>query len=108
MNRKGNLQVCGINLQIQLKTNDWLKQVEREISLCTPNCVPLCEYIDISTNNDYNSIGIPTDAIRAKPPSRPPLPKSPQVTPKNHPKHLVSNNIDVKNVLLIIYYIIEL
>lgn len=90
VNRKGNLQVCGINLNIRLKTEDWLKQVEKEISLCTTNCVPLCEYVDISTNDDYNSIGIPTasDLPKAKPPSRPPLPKSPQVQPK-HPKHLV-------------------
>lgn len=85
--RKGNLQVCGINLNIRLKTEDWLKQVGKEIDLCTTNCVALCEYIDISTNEDYNSIGIPT-ADKIKPPSRPPLPKSPQVTPK-HPKHLV-------------------
>lgn len=89
--RKGNLQICGINLQIRLKTENWLKQVEREIEkLMNANCVPLCEYIDISTNDDYNSIGIPTvsNTQRARPPSRPPLPKSPQVTPKH--KHQVS------------------
>lgn len=89
INRKGNLQVCGINLVIRLKTEDWLKQVQKEIDLCTTNCVPLCEYVDISTNDDYNSIGIPTVSdAKVKPPSRPPLPKSPQVQPK-HPKHLV-------------------
>lgn len=90
VSRKGNLQVCGINLIIKLKTEDWLKYVEREISLCTTNCAPLCEYIDISTNDDYNCVGIPTmsDNLKVKPPSRPPLPKSPQVTPK-HQKHTV-------------------
>jgi synaptojanin len=81
--RKGNLQVCGINLSIQLKTEDWVKQVEREILLCTTNCVQLCEYIDLPVHADYNSIGIPTAPEKKKPPARPALPKSPQVTPKH-------------------------
>ena len=38
----------------------------------------MCEYIDISTNDDYNSIGIPTTSELpksfSKPPSRPPQP----------------------------------
>lgn len=85
VNRKGNLEVSGIKLNIRLKTEDWLKQVEREIAICTANCAPLCEYIDISTNDEYNSIGIPTpDMAKAKPPSRPPLPKSPQPKQKHH------------------------
>lgn len=94
VNRKGNLEICGINLSIRLKTEDWLKQVEREIEICTTNCVPLCEYIDVSTNDDYNSIGIPTsDVAKAKPPSRPPLPKSPQ------PKHKHAGVVDVTQII---------
>lgn len=86
---KSNLQVCGIDLTLQLKTNDWVQQVEREISLCTTNCVQLCEYIDVSANSDYNSLGIPAAPEKKKPPARPALPKSPQVTPKHHPRHTV-------------------
>lgn len=94
---KGNLQVCGINLEITLKTNDWVKQVEKEIELCTTNCVQLCEYIDVSASSDYNSIGIPlapSEHVKKKPPGRPALPKSPQVTPKHHQsRHAVSLTI---------------
>lgn len=94
---KGNLQICGINLSIKLKTEDWVKQVEREIELCTTNCVQLCEYIDVSANSDYNSIGIPvapSEQAKKKPPARPALPKSPQVTPKHQPRHQVGGIID--------------
>lgn len=84
---KGNLQVCGINLSIALKTNDWVSMVEKEIALCTTNCVQLCEYIDVSATSDYNSIGIPlAPSEKKKPPARPALPKSPQVTPKHQPR----------------------
>lgn len=86
---KSNLQVCGIDLSIKLKTEDWVKKVEQEILLCTTNCVQLCEYIDVSANSDYNSLGIPLapseQAAKKKPPARPALPKSPQVTPKHRP-----------------------
>lgn len=90
---KGNIQVCGINLSIKLKTEDWVKQVEKEIELCTTNCVQLCEYIDVSATSDYNCIGIPLTASeqgKKKPPARPALPKSPQVTPKHQQRHTVS------------------
>lgn len=91
---KENLQVCGINLSIKLKTDDWVKHVEKEIDLCTTNCVQLCEYIDISANADYNSLGIPfansEQVQKKKPPARPALPKSPQATPKHHPRPMVS------------------
>lgn len=89
---KGNLQVCGINLSIKLKTNDWVQHVEKEINLCTTNCVQLCEYQPAT--EDYNSLGIPLapneQANKKKPPARPALPKSPQATPKHHPRHQVS------------------
>lgn len=89
---KGNLQVCGIDLTIKLKTEDWVARVEREISLCTTNCVQLCEYIDVSANSDYNSVGIPVaPSEKKKPPARPALPKSPQVTPKH--RHQVRSDL---------------
>lgn len=80
---KGYLTVCGVNLTIALKTDDWVKQVEKEILLCTTNCVQLCEYIDISANSEYNNLGIPCAPEKKKPPARPALPKSPQATPKH-------------------------
>lgn len=92
---KGNIQVCGINLSIKLKTNDWVAQVEKEIELCTTNCVQLCEYIDVTASSDYNSIGIPlapSEHVKKKPPGRPALPKSPQFTPKHQTRHVVSFN----------------
>lgn len=98
VHRKGNLQVCGINLSIRLKTEDWVKRVEREMSLCTTNCVQLCEYLDVSANSDYNSIGIPisnSEQVKKKPPARPALPKSPQVTPKHQTRHQVSAHATV-------------
>ena len=109
---KGNIQVCGINLSIKLKTNDWVSHAEKEISLCTTNCVQLCEYIDISANADYNNLGIPLtpseQAGKKKPPARPALPKSPQATPKHHPRHqvnLINYNWIKYFIFLIIYNI---
>lgn len=104
---KGNLQVCGINLSIRLKTEDWVKRVEKEMSLCTTNCVQLCEYIDVSANSDYNSIGIPistSEQVKKKPPARPALPKSPQVTPKHHPRHQVRAHTFFLFRILTIFY----
>lgn len=100
---KANIQVCGINLSIKLKTTDWVKHVEKEISLCTTNCVQLCDYVDVSANADYNSLGIPlapSEQAKKKPPARPALPKSPQATPKHQPRHLVSSNLLIKLELI--------
>lgn len=108
---KGNLQVCGINLSIKLKTNDWVKQVEKEIELCTTNCVQLCEYIDVSSSSDYNSIGIPlasNEQVKKKPPGRPALPKSPQVTPKHQQaRHTVSNSICSSHNILTLSFLFQ-
>lgn len=93
-NRKANLQVCGVNLTIKLKTEDWVKQAEKEIYLCTTNCVQLCDYIDVSASSDYNSLGIPAvpsePMNKMKPPTRPPLPKSPNTTPKHQRAGIVN------------------
>jgi synaptojanin len=97
---KGYLQVCGINLTIKLKTDDWVKHVEKEILLCTTNCVQLCDYIDVSPNSDYNSLGIPVAPEKKKPPARPALPKSPQVTPKHHPRHQVSDFLKIVRAVI--------
>lgn len=100
---KGNIQVCGINLSIKLKTIDWVEHVEKEIALCTTNCVQLCDYADISATADYNSIGIPlapSEQAKKKPPARPALPKSPQATPKHHPRHLVRRKRNFERLLI--------
>ncbi|XP_052872010.1 synaptojanin-1 [Anopheles cruzii] len=90
--QKRSVQVCGVALSIKLKTDNWVEQVEKEILLCTPNTVSFC---DVPAAGDYNSLGIPEmPANRPKsppttgrmgPPSRPPLPKSPQASPKHQP-----------------------
>ncbi|XP_055533373.1 synaptojanin-1 [Wyeomyia smithii] len=88
--------VCGVNLAIKLKTENWVQSVEKEILLCTPNTVSFCD----NQMGDYNSLGIPEVPSRPKspptpqqpplrpaPPGRPPLPKSPQASPKHQPVH---------------------
>jgi hypothetical protein len=80
------MTICGVDLTLRLKTEDWPKEVEKEIAVCTTNCVALCDYIDISAD-DYASTP-PEIAAKAKPPPpRPAQPKSPQVTTKH--KHQV-------------------
>ncbi|XP_062556103.1 synaptojanin-1 [Armigeres subalbatus] len=94
--QKQFVQVCGVNLAIKLKTENWIQRVEKEILLCTPNTVTFCD----SQIGDYNSLGIPEVPSRPKsppnlqqaplrpaPPNRPPLPKSPQASPKHQPHH---------------------
>ncbi|XP_049543929.1 synaptojanin-1 [Anopheles darlingi] len=98
--QKQSVQVCGVQLSIKLKTDNWVEQVEKEILLCTPNTVSFCDASGSSAIGDYNSLGIPEmPAARPKspptaqpgrttgPPSRPPLPKSPQASPKHQPAH---------------------
>ncbi|XP_055620671.1 synaptojanin-1 [Toxorhynchites rutilus septentrionalis] len=93
--QKQFVQVCGVNLAIKLKTEQWIQRVEKEILLCTPNTVSFCD----SQMADYNSLGIPKVPSRPKsppsqqqppsrpaPPGRPPLPKSPQASPKHQPQ----------------------
>ncbi|XP_065074368.1 synaptojanin-1 [Ochlerotatus camptorhynchus] len=93
--QKQFVQVCGVNLTIKLKTENWIQRVEQEIFLCTPNTVTFCD----SQIGDYNSLGIPEVPSRPKsppaqqqaplrpaPPNRPPLPKSPQASPKHQPQ----------------------
>lgn len=93
--QKQFVQVCGVNLAIKLKTEQWIQRVEKEILLCTPNTVSFCD----NQAGDYNSLGIPKIPSRPKsppaqqqppsrpaPPGRPPLPKSPQASPKHQPQ----------------------
>ncbi|XP_061517465.1 synaptojanin-1 [Anopheles gambiae] len=96
--QKRSVLVCGVQLSIKLKTENWVEQVEKEILLCTPNTVSFCD--GSQTGGDYNSLGIPEIPARPKsppsvpqqpsarpgPPSRPPLPKSPQASPKHQPQ----------------------
>uniref|UniRef100_A0A6B2EEV7 phosphoinositide 5-phosphatase n=1 Tax=Phlebotomus kandelakii TaxID=1109342 RepID=A0A6B2EEV7_9DIPT len=94
--KKRQLQICGVDLQLKLKTDNWLTLVEREIAICSPNTVPFCDVnLTNSVTPDYNCLGIPEVPMRAPaapgvpakppPPSRPPLPKSPQPSPKHMP-----------------------
>lgn len=40
--QKKSIRVRGIDFIINLKTENWVEQVEREIALCTSNTVQLC------------------------------------------------------------------
>lgn len=40
--QKKSICIRGIEFQFNLKTENWLAQVEREIALCTTNTVQLC------------------------------------------------------------------
>lgn len=51
---KKHVQICGVNLNIELKTCDWIKLVEKEIALCTTNTVPLSDYSQFANQGDYN------------------------------------------------------
>ncbi|CAD7089489.1 unnamed protein product [Hermetia illucens] len=84
--RKKYAQICGLHLSFKLKTENWLALVEKEISICTSNTIPLCN-ADLS---ECNRVGIPEVPQRpkappARPPTRPPLPKSPKASPKHVP-----------------------
>lgn len=101
---KKSVNVCGILLNFQLKTPDWLKQVEKELLLCTSNTIKLFDSLPSSPSkampggsaSDYNSLGIPKVCRNSQnpdssgytvtknvPPGRPPLPKSPVASPKH-------------------------
>lgn len=111
--QKKSILIRGIDFHINLKTENWVAQVEREIALCSSNTVQLCtsspskfivflrfciktflfRNFNISqTAGDYNSLGIPkvppirpkTPPARPQPPSRPPMPSA--TTPKHTPK----------------------
>ncbi|KAG5671456.1 hypothetical protein PVAND_001652 [Polypedilum vanderplanki] len=97
VNRKQNLNICGVDLHLRLKTEDWPNEVEKEIKICTTNCAPLCDYIDIPSE-EYASTPSEIVAKVKPPPPRPALPKSPQVTPKHQPKHQ-AGIIDVSQII---------
>lgn len=108
--QKKSICIRGIEFHFNLKTENWLAQVEKEIALCTTNTVQLCtsspgknrtnaiffKNFVIKSNiriirilvGDYNQLGIPKKPpMRPKsPPARPPLPSSSNLTPKHTPK----------------------
>lgn len=87
---KKSVRISGIDFHFNLKTENWLAQVEREIALCTTNTVQLCTASPTAGTGDYNSLGIPkkppsrpkSPPCRPMPPTRPPLPTTPKHTPK--------------------------
>lgn len=88
--QKKSIRISGIDFHFNLKTENWLAQVEREIALCTTNTVQLCTASPTAGTGDYNSLGIPkkppsrpkSPPCRPMPPSRPPLPTTPKHAPK--------------------------
>lgn len=51
---KKSTQVCGVKLNFQLKTENWIDLVEKEISLCTMNTVEFCSMNAMPVQGDYN------------------------------------------------------
>ena len=51
--KQKTVQVCGVTLQLKLKTESWITQVEKEIALCTTNTIQLCDYSG-PTQPNYN------------------------------------------------------
>ncbi|XP_055376290.1 synaptojanin-1 [Condylostylus longicornis] len=101
VNKKFN-QICGLDLIFQLKTENWVSQVEREISLFTTNTVALSNY----KKTPEKKMGTPQIPKRPnqpparppapnQPPSRPPLPKSPKMLPHagviSNPSNIINN-----------------
>lgn len=90
--QKKSIRISGIDFHFNLKTENWLAQVEREIALCTTNTVQLCTPSPTTSaaTGDYNSLGIPkkppsrpkSPPCRPGPPTRPPLPTTPKHAPK--------------------------
>ncbi|XP_075219614.1 synaptojanin-1-like [Lycorma delicatula] len=42
--KRGKTQLCGVNLQLSLKTPNWRALTEREVDLCNNNTLPLYDY----------------------------------------------------------------
>lgn len=57
--RKKAIRIRGIDFLINLKTEDWVAQVEREIALCSSNTVQLCttpgKLFTFTKNLSFNS-----------------------------------------------------
>ncbi|KAH8401023.1 hypothetical protein KR009_002429 [Drosophila setifemur] len=84
---KRSIQVCGLDLVLELKSSDWQHLVDSEIELCTTNTIPLCAHP--AEQAQMLQACTPEVPQRPKqpptrPPARPPMPMS----PKNSPRHL--------------------
>lgn len=80
--KKGKTQICGQSLTMSLKTPNWQEVYRKEISLCSNNTVPLCNYkepLPIETNLlklecKSGQITPSEEVTKSIPPTRPPLP----------------------------------
>lgn len=84
---KGHLNICGLELEFELKSPNWNDYVNNEIELCTTNTIALC-----ANPQQQAQLLNATPEVPQRPkqpptrpaPARPPIPMS----PKNSPRHL--------------------
>ncbi|KQS62318.1 synaptojanin-1 [Drosophila erecta] len=84
---KKSIQVCGLDLILELKSRDWQHLVDSEIELCTTNTIPLCANpVEHAQLLQAITPELPQRPKQppTRPPARPPMPMS----PKNSPRHL--------------------
>lgn len=84
---KKSIQVCGLDLILELKSKDWQHLVDSEIELCTTNTIPLCANpVEHAQLLQAITPELPQRPKQppTRPPARPPMPMS----PKNSPRHL--------------------
>lgn len=84
---KKSIQVCGLDLILELKSKDWQHLVDSEIELCTTNTLPLCANpVEHAQLLQAITPELPQRPKQppTRPPARPPMPMS----PKNSPRHL--------------------
>lgn len=79
--KKGKTQLCGHSISLTLKTPNWQDVFKQEITLCSNNTVPLCDYriplpIDTCVSRPENRSGqvTPSEEVVRAPPTRPPQP----------------------------------
>uniref|UniRef100_A0A0K8VGA8 phosphoinositide 5-phosphatase n=2 Tax=Bactrocera latifrons TaxID=174628 RepID=A0A0K8VGA8_BACLA len=85
---KKYIHICGLELQLQLKTANWQPLVDNEIALCTTNTIPLCSNPQEQAQLFSSSPDIPRRPKQppGRPaPARPPMPLSPKSSPRHHP-----------------------
>uniref|UniRef100_A0A8D8SPY4 phosphoinositide 5-phosphatase n=1 Tax=Cacopsylla melanoneura TaxID=428564 RepID=A0A8D8SPY4_9HEMI len=85
--KKQMMQICGHQVRLSLKTEDWLSQFRREIALCSNNTIPLVHPLprlvfdtpglSLPPLPDPTGSGSGRSSPSGPPPSRPPLPNMP-------------------------------
>ncbi|KAH8283509.1 hypothetical protein KR018_004594 [Drosophila ironensis] len=84
---KRSIEVCGLELILELKSSDWQHLVDSEIELCTTNTIPLCAN-PVEQAQLLQALTPEVPQRPKQPPSRPPARPPMPMSPKNSPRHL--------------------